>query len=108
MKQILIACLIGMGLLLPTAKVKSSVDYSFFYKRVIDVGLEGYDLLATSDSETGTLVEVDVYQKSTGELVRNQSCSGYSCKVSLSGLPSGDYLVEVSTTLSYYQETVTL
>jgi len=99
-------CLIGMGLLLPTAKVKSSTDHLFSNKRIVDVYKEGMTLLASSDASTGTLEKVEVFQGT--ELKKTRSCSGYSCSVSLSGLSAGNYVARVTTSLTTYEEGFTI
>ena len=88
MKQILMLCLIGMGLLLPTTKI-SSAGYSFFH-RSVDVNIEGRSLLASSDTEDGPLTEIDIYNNSTKELIESRACSGYSWTLNLSSFAKGD------------------
>jgi hypothetical protein len=65
--------------------------------------LEGSSLQATSDDYTGTITMIRIFNGS-GAKVRQQSCSGYSCSISLSGLPGGDYSAQVTTTLTTYYE----
>jgi hypothetical protein len=92
-----------MGLLLPVAKVNSSVVNQFVH-RVVDCTIDGFVLFATSDSNTGTITQVKVWNNLSHKLELTQSCSGYACSVYVGGLPSGDYVAKVfttNTTLTY-------
>lgn len=106
-KVVLLACLIGIGLLLPTAKVNSSV-VNHFCKRVVDVSVEGFDLLCTSQSDDGTITKVEIHQQNPHRIVLTQYCSGYSCVVDLSGLPSGTYGAKVFCANTTYTEVFSL
>lgn len=101
MKQILMVCLLGMGLLLPVTKVNSSVVNQFVH-RVIDITMDGFVLFATSDSNTGTITQIKVWNNVSHKLELTQSCSGYACSVYVGGLPSGAYIAKVFTTNSFY------
>lgn len=106
MKRILIVCLLGMGLLLPSTTVTAKeFSHKESAKRIIDVMLEGHVLLATSDATTGTLVSCYIWNGSKS-LVLQQSLSGYSDDVDVSGLSSGWYTVQIFTTLTGYSENV--
>ncbi len=106
MKRILIVCLLGIGLLLPSANTTAK---EFFVKRIVDVTIEGYWLLASSDESTGNIIRVKVYKQSNQELVIDQKCSsGYTCMVDMSGQHSGYYIVQVITTLTSYSEIIYL
>ena len=102
MKRILIVCLLGMGLLLPsttiTAKEFSKRESA---KRFVDVWLEGATLQATSDAQSGTLVRMKIFNTAK-QLVLNETLSGYEDAVDVSGLPNGFYSVQVFTTNSPY------
>ncbi len=101
MKKVLITCLLGMGVLLPTEMVKSSVIY---YSRIVDVAISGWVLTATSNPEDGTISTIEIIRASTMEVVLTQSCSGYSCAVGLSGLPGGVYIAKVTCTNTTYSK----
>lgn len=92
MKQILIACLLGIGTLLPSTEVKSSIVN---YARTVNIHIDSWVLYADSQTEDGTISKIEVYRLSTGEKVRQQFCSGYSCSVNLNGLPAGNYSAKV-------------
>src|SRR4051812_18490689 len=104
MKRMLIVCLLGMGLLLPYNKITAK---EFFTKRIVDVYKDGWALHATSDDHTGNITTVRIFNGS-GAKVLQQSCSGYSCTVSLVGLPAGDYTAQVTTSMTVYTETFTI
>lgn len=101
MKQILIVCLLGMGLLLPQNKVTAK---EFYTKRIVDVWIEGAVLTANSDAYTGGITEVQIYNSSDQKVLAQSCGGGYSCQVSLSGLPGGTYRAKVTTTLTTYNE----
>ncbi len=96
MKQILLVCLMGMGLLCPIAKVNSSVVNPFVH-RIVDCTLDGAVLYGTSDSGTGTITQMKVWNNVSHKLELTQSCSGYACSLYVGGLPSGDYIAKVFT-----------
>lgn len=104
MKRILIVCLLGMGLLLPSTNITAK---EFIVKRVIDLFLESDVLTITSDAGTGTLVHVNIYDNHEHKVL-GQDLSGYSDYVDLSSLPNGNYSAHVTSTLSNYTEGFTL
>lgn len=104
MKRILIVCLLGMGLLLPVHQLTAN---GFSLKRIVDVYIESYILVVTSDSETGTLVSVTI-KNSANQTVLQEDVSGYSDAVDLSGLAPGNYGAYVTTTLTSYREGITV
>ena len=93
MKQILIACLLGIGTLLPSNEVKSSVIY---YARIVDIHISGWVLSANSQTEDGTISKMEVYLLSTGELMQTQGCNDYNCSMNLSSLHHGNYSVKIT------------
>ena len=95
MKKVLFLCLLGVGVLLPTGQAKSSV---IVQARVVTVHVEGWALTANSDAESGTINQIQVFNLTTGLLVREETCGGYSCAVSLVGLPPAIYIAYVTTT----------
>lgn len=95
MKKILLACLLGIGLLTPAIEAKSSIA---IISRIVNITIEGWVLLANSDAASGTIQQIQIYDVATGVLVRTQNCEGYSCTASLSGLRPGVYLAVVITT----------
>lgn len=107
MKQILIVCLLGIGLLLPsttiTAKEFPSKEIS--KKRIVDIWMEGDAAHITSDASTGTLVTCKIWDPGK-HLVLQESISGYADDVDVSGLSSGYYSIQVFTTLTVYSENV--
>lgn len=104
MKRILIVCLLGMGLLLPSTTITAN---NFFINRIIDVLLEGDWVEITSDAGTGTLTNVIIYN-SQEQKVLAEALSGYTDGVDVGGLPGGSYKVRVYTTLTSYTEWINL
>ena len=102
MKRILFACLLGMASLLPSNKISAATP-SAAASRIIDCYVQGIVLIATSDESTGTLVSITIFNTSNQE-VRNTTCSGYSCSVSLVNLRSGHYTAHVVATNGSYNE----
>lgn len=93
MKQILIACLLGIGALLPTTEVKSSVIS--YYKKV-DIHVLGGVLFATSQAGDGAISKLEVRDAATNALLlMENSCGGYSCSLDISDLSSGTYVAKV-------------
>jgi hypothetical protein len=95
MKKVLLAALLGLGTLLPSTEAKSSM---IVQHRIISITIEGNWLRASSDASSGNISQIQIYKVSTGELVRTQSCDGYSCSISISGLPTGLYVANVIAT----------
>jgi hypothetical protein len=104
MKRILIVCLLGMGLLLPSTTITAK---EFIKQRTVDLWLESDILTITSDAGTGTLVQVNIYD-SHEHKVLGQALSGYTSYVDVSSLPNGTYSAHVGATLSNYNEGFTL
>lgn len=102
MRTIVMVCLLGAGLLLPTAKVKSSVNTVIC--RIVDVNVQQDILLASSDAQTGGITKVKVYDADEVLVLTQQCGGGYSCEVDISGLHSGNYTAQVITTLTTYTE----
>ncbi len=95
MKQILIACLLGMGALLPTTEVKSNAIVN--YIRTIDIHISGWVLTAESDTTDGTISKIEIYRLSTGEKVLTQICGDeYSCGVNIFKLAPGNYSATIT------------
>ena len=92
MKRILISCLLGIGLLLPALNAKSNFISA---KKIINVFIEGYVLFASSDTKTGTLQHIDIYDADMQELLYTQKCGSSNCQVDLTKLPSGNYEAEI-------------
>jgi len=101
MKKFLLVCLLGMGALLPatTTTAKESIS-----KRIINVTMEDWVLVGTSQTEDGPIVNMSVLTVPGGTRVASQSCSGYTCSLNISGLPSGAYVVWVTTTNSNFSK----
>ena len=94
MKRILIVCLLGMGLLLPSTTITAK---EFFVKRIVNCYLEGNVLIATSSGSSGTLTDMKIFD--TGKhKVLEQALSGTEDAVDVSGLAAGYYSVQVFTT----------
>jgi hypothetical protein len=89
MKKLLLAVLLGVGTFLPTTEVMSKVVAQ---ARIINIFIEGYQLIAHSDAASGLILQMQIYSVSTGTIVRTQGCDSYDCSVSLEGLPSGAYV----------------
>ncbi|MDB5285018.1 MAG: hypothetical protein JWO06_4093 [Bacteroidota bacterium] len=94
MKRIFISCLLGISLLLPSIAAKSNTinakSKTIGFSRIINVAVEGYVLFSNSDSKSGSIYRVEIYNESM-QLVLVQNCSGYKVAVDLSSLPSGNY-----------------
>jgi hypothetical protein len=94
MKQILIACLLGMGTLLPTSEAKSNAIINFI--RTVNIHISGWVLIADSGTEDGTISKIEIYKLSTGQKVLTQACSnGYSCEVNIVNLEPGNYSAKI-------------
>lgn len=87
MKNILLACLLGIGTLLPTSEVKSSIVKNI--SKIIDIGIEQNILSANSGESDGKLKEIQIYDISTGRIVSSTPCEGFSTYISIAELPSG-------------------
>jgi hypothetical protein len=104
MKRILIVCLLGMGLLLPSANITAK---EFFTKRIIDVWTDADALEVSSDANTGGILLVKIFEGP--DLVMHQSFSGgYYYKMDVSSLGAGTYTARVFTNLTVYNEAFVL
>lgn len=103
MKKQLMVCLLGIGLLLPESKANSS-GVKYFFNRIVDCNLQGYDLLVTSDTEDGSINKVEIYNSSTQQLEMTEYSSGYSCSVDVGDLEKGEYEAKVYCTYTTYTE----
>lgn len=101
MKKFLLVCLLGMGALLPATTTTAK---EIFAKRIIDVTMEGWVLIGTSQTEDGPIVNMSVLTIPGGLRVATQSCNGYTCSLSVADLPSGAYVARVTTTNGVYTE----
>ncbi len=96
MKKVLLACLLGIGALLPTTTANSHTVVS--QARKIDVTIEGRVLLANSDATSGTIKRIEIYRLGDMQLVLTQKCGGYSCSANLNALPAGNYVYAIICT----------
>lgn len=93
MKQILFACLLGMGALLPATEAKSNMV--IVVKKKVDIHIMGNVLYATSQGSDGTITRVEVYDTSMNLLVLQTGNGTYTCSVDLSDLNPGQYIAKV-------------
>lgn len=105
MKAVLIALCLTICILPQATKAHSSF---INLCKVVDVTITGWVLYATAATEDGEITKLEVFKLSNGEKVRSQNCSGYSCNVSLSGLPSGLYSAKVYCKNTTYTEQFSL
>ena len=122
MKRILIVCLLGMGLLLPTTTItakhfstsSSAARHAIGlraaernHQRIVSVTVEGDILFISSDATTGTLIWAKIYDE--GKTLKQQGyVTGYSDVMDVSSLTSGNYSVTVHTTTGNYYRYFTL
>lgn len=101
MKKLLLASLLGLGLLLPStnAIAKESAKH-----RKLDIGIEGYVLLANAEKSDGPIRKMEVRQMSDGKLMITQESYSYSSSVDISSLPKGYYVVKVFAEETSYSE----
>ena len=92
MKKYLLALFLGIGTILPTSELKSSVVAQ---SRLISITIEGWALTANSDATSGNILQIQIYRVSDWALMRTQSCGGPSCTISLTGLAPDYYLAYV-------------
>lgn len=104
MKRIF-TCLLGMGLLLHGFAAPGEAKFS---KRIVDITLTGWELVATSEPSDGKISQVQVIGAASRTPVLVQYCDGYSCGFSLYGLPSGTYEVKVICANTVYVDYITL
>ena len=93
MKQILFACLLGMGALLPAAEAKSNVIS--IVKKKVDIHLMGNVLYATSQGSDGTITRIEIYDTSMNLLLIQTGSGTYACFIDLSDLNPGQYVAKV-------------
>ncbi len=100
MKNFLLVCLMGLGMLLPSTTITAKESAK---KRIVNVGIEGYVLLSSSQTEDGPITLVEVKKLPDGKLMSTQSGDGsYSAQTDISWLPAGAYVVKVVTTNTSY------
>ncbi|MBK8658060.1 MAG: hypothetical protein IPN22_04100 [Bacteroidetes bacterium] len=104
MKRIF-TCLLGMGLLLHGYAAPGKANMS---KRIVEVNLTGWELVATSEPADGKISQVQVIPAGSRTPVVVQYCDGYICGFSLYGLPSGTYEVKVICANTVYVDYITL
>lgn len=93
MKQILFACLLGMGALLPATEAKSNVIS--IVKKKVDIHIMGNVLYATSQGTDGTITRVEIYDTNMNLLVLQTGNGTYACYADLSDLNPGQYIAKV-------------
>jgi hypothetical protein len=101
MKKVLLACLLGLGTLLPANEAKSS---SAVQHRIISIHIEDYWLRANSEPASGIIQSIQIFNVNTEVLVQSENCDGYSCSTNISGLKAGVYSAVVITTKTVYKK----
>lgn len=101
MKQILFACLLGTGALLPTSEVKSSI-VSVFKK--VDIHVTAGVLYATSQGTDGTITRIEVYDTNMNLLLLQTGTGTYACSIDISDLNPGQYVAKVVCTSTTHTE----
>jgi hypothetical protein len=89
MKKLFLASLVAVALMLPAMNFTSQA--AGLTKRVVNTGIIEWVFFATSDTEDGEIMQINIYRLSTGELVKSQASSGYSASVGIKDLPRGAY-----------------
>ena len=112
MKKILIVCLLGLGVLLPSTTITAkgiltnkATAAANVHQRIVDVTIETGVLFASSDVVTGALKSVKLVN-SANKTVLKETCSGYSYATDVSYLPSGFYTSTVVTGAIVHNEVV--
>ena len=95
MKKILLVCLLGLGMLLPTNNVSAAKEHAHIRK--IGVMIDGNVLIASSDRTDGPISMLEVKALPDGKLWASQSCNDYTCSTDVSNLPTGLYVAQVYT-----------
>lgn len=96
MKKILLATLLSLGMLLPATSITAK---EIAKHRTINIGIEGYVLLSTSQTEDGPITLVEVRKLTDGKLMSSQTGDGsYAAQTDISWMPAGTYVVKVVTT----------
>lgn len=93
MKSLMFFLLFGATMLF----TKASTTPGNGTKRVVDCALEDYILIATSQTEDGAIIKVQIFN-SLNQLKLEEDCGGHSCHVDVSDLKSGTYTAKVFTT----------
>ena len=91
MKKLFLACLIGMGMLLPTIS-NTTTAAVHFRQRIINTQISDWHYIVNSQESDGQILLVEIISMSTGKTVIAQKGTGYSASVDLRGLPSGGYV----------------
>lgn len=95
MKKFLLASLVAMTLLLPALNNTSNAAGKLNIKQVNGT-ISDYIYMVTSDTSDGQIMLIEIYNLSTGVLVRSQqNDSGYEASISLKGLPHGGYSAKI-------------
>lgn len=105
MKKLLAAALVSCAMLWSAAGVQARIVNPA--ARVVDVYLSGWDLIATSETTDGPIVQIEVRKVTLRNPTIVQGCDSYSCQVDVSGLSSGTYEVKVICTNTVYYEQFT-
>ncbi len=95
MKVLAFVCLLGISFLTPTQGTFAASKKTSAEKKIVDCHLEGQQLLASSSQSDGQLKWIKVISYPSLSIVAYTTCDGYSCSVSVAGLPSGQYYAEV-------------
>lgn len=95
----------ALGMLLPASEITAKESAA---KRIINIAIEE-DILRTSSQESdGPIVKVTL-MNSQRQIVLTEECgSNYQCFSYVGDLPSGSYLVTVTTTKLTYTEMVSV
>lgn len=112
MKNILMVCLLGLGLLIPASHV-SATELStskVLHKAAdggpgLDIWIEGDALLCGSDESSGELTKLKIADRNK-VVVFDAHLSGYYTSTDISNLPSGMYYVKVFTEYTSLTEVV--
>lgn len=93
MNKLVLAFMLGTGMLLPTQKAKSNI---IALQRKVDVAITGWVLFSTSQAADGTITRLEIYDSGGTQLLLLQTGTGtYACSIDVSDLSSGNYVVKV-------------
>jgi len=95
MKVLAFVCLLGISFLSPTKGTFAASEKTSAEKKIVNCSLEGQQLLASSSQSDGQLKWIKVISYPALSIVASTTCDGYSCSLSVSGLPAGQYYAEV-------------
>jgi|GEM_PF-5009555 hypothetical protein len=95
MKTLALACLLGISLLAPIQGTFAAPEKTNAEKKIVDCSLEGQVLLASSNQSDGELKWIKIISYPSLNMVAYTTCEGYSCSLSVAGLPTGQYYAEV-------------